>query len=356
MSNAAIQASLATPPIHPNDKNLLRPVSDLGKPIFNAAVHSFLRRTEYISSEARARAEANANAVRNTTKPAVARVRKLADTSKEDPMSILRSTVRGFDLANSDDVYMGVDSTTDIRGAQSTPAETEAWKRPKHPSKADLKLLDAYPLMPDLDAVTDSGAYMITKFAGNPTAATDKRDTRMDVGILYPRERAPGVYDYEMFLPVDDAEALKVKRKLDVYNPDQDDPTLYTHKDAEGNGFFKYPHIRSYESSRRLDQPDHQYKEVALALHDHHLDNDGSLQGKGAFYYPIVSKLQLKPRRNKNLVRLGLASQSVDDEAEMIDQVNLQVQNPDETEAAWRRAHRETLEQNPEGSNQMDRE
>ena len=347
----AIQASLATPPVHPHDKNLLRPLSELGKPVFNASVHSFLRRTEYISSEAKARAEANANAVRNATKsPAAAKARKPADASKEDPLNILRSAMKGFDLANPEDAYTGVDNTTNIRGAVPTPAELEAWKRPRHPSKPELKLLDAYPLLPDLEAVTDSGSYIVTKFAGNPTAATESRDSRMDVGILYPRERVPGIYDYELFLPMDEAEAHKIEKKLNVNNPDKDDPALYTHKDADGSGSFKYSHVRTYESSRKLDQPDQQYKEVALALHDPEPDEYGSSQGKGAFYYPIVTKMQLKPRRNKNLVQLGLASQVADDEDEKIDAVNLHIRDPDETERGSRLAHKATLEQVEEGS------
>ena len=347
---AAIQAPLAIPPIHPKDKNLLRPLSELGKPAFNTSGYSFLRRTEYISSEAKARAEANANAAKQAAKsPAAAKARRPIDASKEDPMNMLRSVIKGFDLANPDDAYTGADTTSNIRGAVPTPAERDAWNRPKHPSKPDVKLVDAYPLIPDLEAVPDSGAYMIAKFTGNPTAATESRDTRMDVGILYPREHALGTYDYDFFLPVDEPEADSVKKKLDVNDPDRDGPALYTHKNAEGSGAFKYPHVRTYESSRKLDQPDQQYKEVALALHD--AGSEGNSQVRGAYYYPIVTKLQLKPRRNKNLVQLGLASQAVDDEAEKVDSVNLHVRSPDEDERTSRALHRAAVEPDEEGLN-----
>ena len=349
-SFAAIQAPLAIPPVHPKDKNLLRPLSELGKPAFTTSGYSFLRRTEYISSEAKARAEANANAVKHAAKsPAATKTRRPTDAAKEDPMNMLRSVIKGFDLANPDDAYTGSDNTSNIRGAIPTPAEKDAWNRPKHPSKPDVKLLDAYPLIPDLEAITDSGAYMVTKFTGNPTATTESRETRMDVGILYPREHASGTFEYDFFLPVDETAAVNVKRKLDVNDPDRDDSALQTNKAADGSSTFRYPHIRTYEAIRRVDT-DQQYKEVALALHDPESEGtDADPQDGGAYYYPIVTKLQLKPRRNKNLVQLGLASQVVDDENEKIDAMNVHVRIPEEVERNSRALHRAAVEADEEG-------
>ena len=359
---AAIQAPLATPPVHPRDKNLLRPLAELGKPAFNQAGYSFLRRTEYISSDAKARAEANANAVKNTGRPvATSKARKSIDASKEDPVNILRSTVKGFDLANQDDAYTGPDTTTNIRGAIPTPAETDAWNCPKHPSKPDVKLLDAYPLKPDPGAVTDSGAYMITKFAGNPTQITEARDLRMDVGILYPRELAPDVYNYEFFLPANEVATENVIRKLDVHNNACDDPALYTDRAPDGSGVFKFDFLRTYEPGSGSTRGNQQYREVALALHDPELDRqtvstESRAHGngidpldKGAYYYPVLSKVQLKPRRNRNLVQLGLASQVTDDEVQKFDGIRLTVREPDEGEIAKRATHREHVEPDDEG-------
>ena len=365
----AIQAPLATPPVHPRDKSLLRPLAELGKPAFNPAGYSFLRRTEYISSDAKARAEANAsaNAAKVTSKPpAASKARKPIDASKEDPVSILRSAVKGFDLANPEDVYTGPDTTTNIRGAMPTPTETDAWKRPKHPSKPDIKLLDAYPLKPDPDAVTDSGAYMITKFAGNPTPVTEARDIRMDVGILYPRELAPDTYNYEFFLPGSQVAVRNVRRKLDVNDEACDDPALYTDKAPDGSGVFKFDFLRTYESGRGSTRGVQQYREVALALHDPELDRQSSsteytVRGngidpleKGAYYYPVLSKVQLKPRRNKNLVQLGLASQATGDEFQKFEGIRLTVRQPDEGERAKRATHREHVEPDEEGEVERD--
>ena len=269
-------------------------------------------------------------------------------------MNILRSVVKGFDLANPEDAYNGPDTTDNIRGAAPTPAETDAWKLPRHPSKPEVKLLDVYTLKPDLEAVTDSGAYMITKFSGNPTPSTEARDIRMDVGILYPRELASGSYDYEFFLPASDLSTENIKRKLDVNDMDCGDPALYTNKAADGSGVFKYDFLRTYEPGRQFNQPDQQYREVALALHDPELyrqtasAEQASHQGpdplsKGAYYYPIATKMQLKPRRNKNLAQLGLAGQAMDDDAQKIDAVHLIVNQPSENEVAKRRQHRDQL-------------
>ena len=359
---AAIQAPLATPPIHPRDKNLLRPLAELGKPAFNPAGYSFLRRTEYISSDAKARAEANANAnaAKSTGKPPTAsKIHKPIDASKEDPVSILRSTVRGFDLANPEDAYTGPDTTTNIRGTIPTSAEADAWRFPKHPSRPDVKVLDAYPLKPDTDAVTDSGAYMITKFAGNPTPVTESRDIRMDVGILYPRELAPDSYNYEFFLPANEVATKNVRRKLDVRDDACDDPALYTDKAPDASGVFKFGFLRTYESGRGSTRWDQQYREVALALHDPELNRPAKTQytgrsdgidplEKGAYYYPVLSKVQLKPRRNKNLAQLGLASQATDDEVQKFDGIRLTVREPDEGEMAKRATHREHVEPDDE--------
>ncbi|KAK4697779.1 RNA polymerase II-associated factor 1, partial [Lecanoromycetidae sp. Uapishka_2] len=337
----AIQAPLAIPPTHAKDKNLLRPLSELGKPAHAPGGYSFLRRTEYISSEQKARAEANANAAKAAAKsPAAPKARKPSDVSKEDPLVMLRGIIKGFDIANPSDTYSGPDNTTNMKGAIPTPAEKEAWNRPKHPTKTNVKMLDTYPLVPDLAAIPDSGAYLVTKFAGNPTAATEARDIRMDIGIINMRENQ-GAVDYEFFLPVDEAQMDNIMRKLDVNDPENNDPSLYTHKGERG-ATFRFEHLRTYEAGRRIDQPHQQYKEVALALHDRGSQED--LQQSGAYYYPIVSKIQLKPHRKKNLAQMGLASHAAEDEPREFDWMELCVTDPDDVEEAHRMAHREAME------------
>ena len=343
----AIQAPLAIPPIHPKDKNLLRPLSELGKPKFSTGGHSFLRRTEYISSEAKARAEANASAAKASSKtPTTKLARRQTDVTKEDPMNILRHVIKGFDLANPEDEYKGQDDSSHLRGAQSTPAEVEAWKRPRHPTKPDLKLLDSYPVKPDLDAITDQGAYIISKFAGNPTNSNNEHDIRMDVGLLNPIEKAAEEYDYEFYLPQEVDTARQIKRKFDCMD-EEDDSHNHTNKD--GVPAFRYQHHRTYDIGRQVNSLDQPYKEVALALYNPMLDLQSKATGarsrldKGAYYYPIGIKMQLKPKRNKNLANLGLQKKAVDDEVERPDEIDLVLQDPDEDEIEKRKGHRAEL-------------
>ena len=370
----AIQASPVTPPVHPKDKALLRPLSELGKPKYQPGGHSFLRRTEYISSDA-SRARLDASAAKSSTK-STPKARKPVDITKDEPINVLRAAVKGFDIANPEDAYTGPDTKEKIRGAAITPAETDAWNKPRHPSKPELKLVAAYPIIPDLNAITDSGAFMVTKFTSNPTQSTNKRDTRMDVGLLQPMEIKPEVeaelkakqaaydadpahhiapagpdFSYQFFLPPDELAADKIKKKLDVNNPDKDDEVLYTKTNAEGDGSFRYDHVRIYDTARQSGNPNQPYKEIALVLRDPELEDkmtntesgqsqkSTSSQGKAAYYYPIAQKLQLKPRRNKNLVKLGLAGKNADDEDEKLDAVDVVVTEPNEIEAARRAEH-----------------
>ena len=371
----AIQAPLIFPPVHPRDKNLLRPLSELGKPKYQPGGISFLRRTEYISSEAsRSRSEAVAkNAAKSTT-----RVRKPIDTSKDEPINVLRAAVKGFDIANADDIYTGPDSKENIRGAEPSPAEMEAWKNPKHPFKPELKLLDVYPMKPDLDAMTDSASYLVAKFAANPTQSVDKRDDRMDVGLLHPIEVKEAViaehrakmeaheanpsqnphpgglpYSYNFFLPANENSTTNVKRKFNVNDPARDDTELYTDMDKNEHGVFHYEHLRTYETARSTIDAQYSYKEVALGLHDTGFETktiNGSSDipherlEKAAYYYPISQKVQLKPHRNKNLAHMGMANKMVDDDDDdRIDALDVMVRDLNELEQERRAQHRSEL-------------
>ena len=304
------------------------------------------------------------------------KARKPVDASKDEPINVLRAAIKGFDIANPKDVYAGPDTKEKIRGAAVSPAEAEAWNKPKHPTKPELKLVGSYPIIPDLNAVTDSGAFMVTKFTANPTQSTNKRDTRMDVGLLHPMEMKPEVeaeykakqaaheadpvhnpvpsgpeFSYEFFLPADENMADKIKKKLDVNDPDKDDASLYTKHNADEIGSFRYDHVRIYDTARQSGNPNEPYKEIVLAIYDPELEekagkanlghdkNSSGHQEKAAYYYPIAQKVQLKPRRNKNLAQLGLARGNTDDEDEKLDAVDVSITEPDEVEAARRAEH-----------------
>ena len=343
---SAIQAPLATSPVHPRDKNLLRPLSELGKPKFTSGAHSFLRRTEYISSEAKARAEAHA-AKGVPRSPGSKVQRKSTDVNNEDPMNILRHVIKGFDLAYPGDAYSGQDDAKHLKGAQPSSAETEAWNRPTHPRKPDLELLDSYALKPDLDAMPDQGAFIITKFSGAPSTSNNEHDIRMDVGLLNPMERPGEEYDYEFYLPQEQQTAKALKRRFDNISDDDDVSDSQEMKDSKP--MFKFQHQRTYDMGRQVNSLEQPYREVALALHDPSLDKrrntgdtDSRLQ-KGAYYYPIGMKMQLKPKRNKNLANLGLGKLALEEDIERPDEINLMLRDPDEEEMEKRRGHRDEL-------------
>ncbi|KAL8832032.1 MAG: hypothetical protein Q9191_000525 [Dirinaria sp. TL-2023a] len=371
---SAIQAPLSIPPAHPKDKPLLRPLSELGKPKYATSGHSFLRRTEYISTESsRSR---DSFTPRNLSK-ASQRTRRQVDTAKDDPVNILRATVKGFDIAFPEDAYKGPDAQNNkIRGAPPTHAEVEAWNNPQHPTNPELKLVDAYPIMPDLDAIPEIGGYHIIKFTANPTAPSVSRDVRLDVGFLEIKEPSieaqealteefnakmaahnadptrnpvPGPqFNYELFLPRDEQVAKGTKRKLDIDDPDKDSDELYGSEQRENPG-FRYDHIRAYDTARSVSNEDYPYKEVVLALHDNPaLENRiGTANGKvpsedlrlekAAYYYPIYAKLQLKPRRIKNLAQIGRVRRAEEEDAH-VDAMHVTIKEPSGDEQEDRNA------------------
>lgn len=325
--------------------------------------HSFLRRTEYIATgDSRARDNLSS---RNVVKPSNKK-RRQVDTSKDDPVNLLRATVKGFDIAYPEDEYKGLDGENNrIRGSEPTQAEVQAWNNPRHPTNPELKVLDSYPLLPDLEAFPDSGVYQVVKFAANPTQATDVRDTRLDVGLLNladltPQAQAlvqedynnkfaahqadplrnpmPGpLFSYRFYLPQNDEGTRNIKRKLATSDSNKDG------LEAEAEQ-VRFDHLRIYDTSRSIQNRDFPYKEVALALLDPEMDepahgNDSAHPKKSALYYPIGVKSQLKPRRNKNLAQLGLAGRNDEEEDDMIDGLYVSVREPTDAEKERREDH-----------------
>ncbi|KAI4241471.1 MAG: hypothetical protein L6R42_011261 [Xanthoria sp. 1 TBL-2021] len=164
-------------------------------------------------------------------------------------------------------------------------------------------------------------------------------------------------FNYNFFLPTDEASATNLRKKLDVDDHDRDNPDLYTAKNRDGKEVFRLERQRTYETGRATAQdPDHAYKEIALALHDPDLDvttqdaifdpDDPSQQRlkKGAYYYPIMQKIQLKPHRSKNLAQLGGASRFNDeDDDKRVDAWDVIVDDLDDNEKAKRSSNRAAL-------------
>lgn len=336
--------------IHPADKELLKPLSALGKGAGVPGSVSFLRRTEYVSSQGPQQFSSSTSKdllrLRNDPK------RRRMSMNKDDPINIIRNVVKGFDIAYPQDAYKGEENTANIRGAAISDAEARAWSYPEHPSNKQLKLLDSYPVLPDLDALPSTACYFVTKFLVNAAASGDNYDTRMDAAILR-QKQDEGAYDrwrqkveewkqssstkpqpipeddYEYFLPTETTSVRPIKRKLDVNDPENGDEDLYTDEGPDGQRVFKYARLRTYETYQQTGDPQNFYVDsVALALHDPE-DEVGVVPGtkqrlqKGAYFYPVMQRTALRPKRH-----VGALSQFVDEER--IDEINLTVGDVDE--------------------------
>ena len=274
--------------------------------------------------------------------------------NKEDPINIIKNIVKGFDIMNPKDAYKGDDTYTNTKGAPITEAEARAWSNPKHPSKSDLELLDSYPILPDLQAMTSMGSYVVMKFQTNPVVSTAGYDHRLDTAIFRPRDNEAATAkneqkkaewtpesgkpepilegDYDYFLPAANTPIRNIKRKLDVNDPENEDEHLYTDDGAGDSRVFKYARLRTYETYNQHGDPNHFYDDsVALVLHDPELNVGKQRLQKGAYFYPIYSRTALRPKRNVNF---GPTQAELLPDEERIDEVNLRVVAMDEESQA----------------------
>jgi RNA polymerase II-associated factor 1 len=306
----------------------MRPPNALGKAHTNAAAATFLRRTEYVTSSTTGGSKFESSNSANTMR--LRRKRKTAETSLDDPKNIARHILKGFNIAYPADAYNGQDNAENIKAAESTPEERMAWNKPKHPRNPNLKLLDSYPLLPDWDAMPDTGAYMVFKFTAPPinNPLDPSYDPRLDVAFLRPagqtiedqekylEEREahksdPTVpppiprYQFEFFLPSDKGKVRGIKRNLTTHDPTNDaeiDFDIAEDDDGQPRKCFKYDNIRTYETSQQVGDPGDTYGDVvALALHDPEQHDNEKLRDtkmqKAAYFYPIIQRTSIRPRR-----------------------------------------------------------
>ncbi|KAI1378203.1 RNA polymerase II-associated [Hypoxylon crocopeplum] len=339
---SSIQAPTQPPPIHPHDRQLLRGPGSLGHPKLAEANVSFLRRTEYISSVA-TKARHESGPLRSTNNaPKRPLKRPSPEPDVDSPAHIKRKIDQSFAV---------------------TAANLKDKSRVKHPSKRNLKLVDAYPLVPDLDAFPDSGAYVTFKFTHNPLPPSRVYDKRLLNGILKPiskseeeeaafalamqaHERDPehnpkpqNLMDYDFFLNDSLDASERFRQKFDVENLDNGDDSLYTHK-SNGRPNFMFPRVRAYETAQELEL-NNQTKydeEVVLAFND-----DEMLDQKAVFYYPVMQRSVIKPQRSKTLARTigGFMPAELDVDERNVDQLDVYVEDPTEDIKAWMNLYRE---------------
>ncbi|KAF4979636.1 hypothetical protein FZEAL_4193 [Fusarium zealandicum] len=337
----SIQAPAHPPTLHPHDRPLLRPIAALGKLKVAEANVSFLRRTEYISSTASKRHD---GAMPRALLTKANKNRRPVEAAADSPQVIKRKIDMSFDIAEQD---------------------LKDPKRVKHPSKKHLKLMDVSPLIPDLDAFPDSGAYVTLKFHQNPVTSSSEYDKRLLSGIFRPIDRTPqeeeayeaalaahdqdpannpkpqNLMNYDYYLTQSSSAGERFRRKFDVENPDHDDEELYTHETDTG-GCFQYNRLRAYETSQETEF-DHTTKfeeEIILAYNE---DTFYPNQ-KGVYYYPVMQKSVIRPQRTKNIAR----NFGVTEEEQVVDQLDITVEEPTEDQRDAMKQYRE----NPLGPSQ----
>lgn len=312
----------------------------LGKPKFSDSGVSFLRRTEYISSyQSKSRFDSTTSKSL-IDKTGVRAKKSTYNLDKESPEYIRSQIEKGFEVADS---Y--VKDPTRVR----------------HPTKPNVKLLEANPLLPDLDAFTDAGGYITIKFLTNPVPPSSTYDIRLEHSILRPihpteeeiaekeaateayerdPERNPAPVDtinYEFYLTESPSQALNFKRKFDVLDPEKDDEDLYPRKDSTNGGYFRFKRIRAYESASQMGSVIEKYdEEVLIAVHD---GSDG-LRQKAAYYYPVIQRTSIRPQRNKN-IRKNRSGYAQPEDEEYTDYVDMRIEDPTEEMIAVRDVFRD---------------
>lgn len=226
--------------------------------------------------------------------------RTATNEQDKDPLRILQAILKGFDVANPDTAGQGTTGLKNLAMGDKAAANAERnWKELRHPNKPHLRAVETFPLLPDFNATSDSGGYMLFKFSATPIAPGAKRDTRLDVGLLKPHEKpvdedgnidpsAVGQDLFDYYLPATTSVANGIKRKFSAYADDPSDDE----EPAEDDDEFKYEYVRAYETKSHKQHPDDVVEEAALIFHPG--DDE---KPKGAYFYPILTRYVLRPRR-----------------------------------------------------------
>ena len=349
----AIQAPTHTPQVHPHDRALLRPLSTLGKPKVSESAVSFLRRTEYISSAA-SKTHKDSGALRSLNNNALRRPlkRKSPEPEAGSPAYIKRKIAKSFQTG------------------EQFAKNPRTIKNPAPAKRAKgIKVKDAYPLLPDLDAFPDSGAYVTIRFQHNPVTVSDTYDGRLLSGIFKPIEkteaeekayelalqaweadptgaRPANLMNYDYYLADTARSATNFRVKFDITNPEREDESLYTARTSDDDACFMFNRLRAYETAHETEL-DHATKyddEIIIAT------SKGSSDGKkAAWYYPVMQRSTIRAQRGKNIGRaIGVAGE----DEQVVDQLEVTVEDPTEEILEYMRRYKE----NPLGISDEDDE
>jgi hypothetical protein len=153
----------------------------------------------------------------------------------------------------------------------------------------------------------------------------------------------PPPFDYEYFLPPDRKAVQGIKRKFNVDDSSKNTPELYTNTNPQtGERFFRFNRVRAYETAQVSGSAESKYDEVALALYDPDLEGNNPAtkkrKQKGGYYYPILQKSQIRPRRAVIASRQVTVAAKKEEEmyADRVDYLDVIVRDPNAEEAMRR--------------------
>lgn len=314
------------PPVHPDDKALLLPLSQIGKksvlPTGPGTPVSFLRRTEYISVRHKTKFAPSPHKPNN---PDTQIDDEEARAKETDPVRMLAAIMRGFDIAHPDTVG-------ETKYAEDDPqmaAAEENWNKIKpgyRDPKAARYVEEVIPFFPDAGAAADIG-YMSIKFNVPPLQNDSKvRDNRTDVGLFKVNERGNGpTFDY--YVP-DSKDAVPAIQQAFSENPPPEILSTIGTPDAP----ITYARVREYETAQTANTLHHLQPDISdFAL----VYRDASAAGPRGFYWsPITQRMVLRAKRNEKIMKSiysGIAPvhEEEEEKAELI-RVTIRELNADE--------------------------
>ncbi|KAJ0118473.1 rna polymerase iipaf1 [Diaporthe amygdali] len=272
--------------------------STLGKPKVAGAAVSFLRRTEYISN---ANTTTKSSPFRQAPKNTDRRPpkRKSPEPDIGTPAYVKRKIEKGFEAA------------------QENLKDKSRIRHPTKPPVAkfkNLRVVEAYPVLPDLDAFPDSGAYVTYKFAHPPIPKDGTYDKRLLNSILKynrsPEEedaynqaveahnrdpenhpKPPNQQPYNFYLADKVKHVDMFRQRFDLRNPNRDDDSLNPETKADsGKPAFEYNYARTYNAvvESELDHDTKYSEELVFGIDP---------VTKVAWYYPSMQRMKLEPPR-----------------------------------------------------------
>ena len=340
---SAIMAPEIQPVLDPADHALMLTPEQLRNQDSKSTNVSFLRRTQYMTSQ---NARANDPLVRPSSralKSAVIPTSQREVLARDDKENIRRNLQKGFDLAYPESVPYNGDG---VQSQAPTSAEKEAWQKPVHPENPNLKPVSFFPILPDFETLDDFSGLHYVKFDKAPLPALQgRRDGRIDVAMLngqaitsleaaYNAKKAafdqhPELYEdpgpappqsWSLNIAQDPSKAAEVRKILDEADPDHDDPVLYADlsrpQTDQDNARLRldFNRIRTYVNNEDKQTADQQI--FGLSLCNPTSARNGAQKvnstiGHVAHYYPIKSSLRLKSDRVK--AGGGLKANQIDD-------------------------------------------